>query len=395
MPSVSGLRALGVALPDVSDRSEPAPEGKWSQFFGALAQELDLIGVVRPELSRLDELIILARTFHPRISRWRARAGFNRALAMRTTAAVQRGLTAYGGSYDVILQLQTLCAPGFDRGGVPYAIYTDNTMALTHRMYPVWAGLSDSSAASWMSFERDVCRGAAAVFTTSEFARRSVVEDYGCSPQDVLAVGAGTNQLLDSLAGKDYTAPRALFVGIDFDRKGGSVLLEAWRSVRERLPEAELIIAGPKHAPKGDPRPGIRWVGRVDRDELAQLYRWASVFVMPSLFEPLGLVFLEAMGHGLPCIGTSCCAMPELIADGVTGRLVERNEPEPLAGALIELLSDPERTAAMGIAAHASVQETHRWRDVAARIVTHLGRVPSLGAFSAAVEGNSENATAS
>jgi glycosyltransferase involved in cell wall biosynthesis len=51
--------------------------------------------------------------------------------------------------------------------------------------------------------------------------------------------------------------------------------------------------------------------------------------------------------------------MPELIVDGVTGRLAEPGEPEPLAGALIELLSDPERTAAIGIAAHVSVQESH------------------------------------
>ena len=54
---------------------------------------------------------------------------------------MQRALARHQGSYDLIMQLQTLCAPGFDRSGVPYVIYTDNTMVLTQRLYPDWAPL--------------------------------------------------------------------------------------------------------------------------------------------------------------------------------------------------------------------------------------------------------------
>ena len=363
---------LGVSLPDVSDWREPLPQGQWSQFYGFLAQQVTLIDVIRPQLSQAERYLNVARTFHPRKSRWKARAGFNRSLAMTQTEAVQNSLSRYEGSYDLIMQLQTLCAPGFDRAGIPYAIYTDNTMALTQRIYPAWAPLSADAAASWMRFEADICRSAAAVFTYSEFARHSVIDDYGCSPDSVVAVGAGANQLLDSVGEKDYTVPRALFVGVDFTVKGGHVLLEAWPIVRERVPDAELIIAGPTQEPKTGLPPGVSWMGWVDRTRLASLYQSASVFVLPSLFEAWGHVLLEAMGHGLPCVGTSCCAMSEIIEEGVSGRLVPRYESEPLAEALIELLTDPAKTATMGHAAHANVLRGKRWSDVIDRVVAHL-----------------------
>lgn len=359
-------------MADVSDRNQAVPPGKWSQFFGALARRFELVDVLRPELSPPHHYLNLARTFHPRIGNWRSRAGFNPYLVRKRTEAVQQGLRRYEGSYDLIMQLQTLCAPGLDRAGTPYAIYTDNTMALTRRLYPAGALLPTEVATEWMRFEADVCQSASVVFTFSEFARRSVVDDYGCSPDRVVAVGAGANQLVGELGHKNYDAPRALFVGADFARKGGRVLMEAWPIVREHVSDAQLTIAGPRRDPRRGDHAGLTWVGRVDRDAVTALYQSASVFVLPSLFEPWGHVFFEAMGHGLPCIGTSCCAMPEIIEDGVTGRLVTPGNADLLARALIELLTDPDNTAAMGRAAHANVLLGKRWSGVIDRIAMHL-----------------------
>ena len=376
------MRVLGVSIHDVSDWREPLPQGRLSQFFAALAQRCELVNIVQPDPTGIERYRNFARTFRPRWSRWWAKAGFNQSLATRRTEAVQRALARHQGSYDLIMQLQTLCAPGFDRSGVPYVIYTDNTMVLTQRLYPDWAPLSTRAASSWMRYEAEICRSAATVFTYSEFTRRSVIDDYDVSPHSVIAVGTGVNQQLDSLGDKDYTPARALFVGFDFTRKGGHILLEAWPIVRGRVPNAQLIIAGPTRKPRPKLPSGVSWVGRMDRSGLAQLYRSASVFVMPSLFEPWGHVFYEAMGHGLPCIGTSRCAMPEIIDDGVTGRLVPPSEPEPLAAALIELFTDPIKTAAMGQAAYASVLRGHSWIDVVDRMVAHLAASPSVSARS-------------
>ena len=382
MSSGAGLRMVGVSVTDVSDWREPVPQGQWSKFFGALARRFELLDVIDPELSRVVLYLNYARTFHPDRAHWRARATLNPFIARKRTEAVQRALAERAAPFDVVMQVQTLCAPGFDRGGVPYVLYTDNTMALTRRHYPAWAPLSDGAAARWMSYEAEVCRAAAAVFTFSEFARRSIIEDYGDSPERVVSVVAGANQMLESLGEKDYAAPRALFVGRDFERKGGPVLLDAWQSVRAHVPEAELTIAGPAQAPSGALPPGVAWVGVVDRAALDELYRSASVFVLPSLFDPCPNVFREAMGYGVPCIGTRCCAIPEIIDDGVTGRVVPVGQSEPLAAALAEMLSLPQETAAMGAAAYASVLQGGRWSDVADRIAAHLekeldGRPPA------------------
>ncbi len=363
---------LGVSIPDVSDWREPMPQGQWSLFFAALARRFELVDVIRPELSDAQRYLNLARTFDPRKRRWKAHAGFNESVATKRTQAVEDALARYRGGFDLIVQVQTVCAPGFGRERVPYVVYTDNTMALTQSQYPAWAPLSAKAADWWMRYEAQVCRSAAAVFTFSEFARHSVIEDYGDAPEHVSSIGAGANQMLEVLGEKDYARQRALFVGVDFERKGGSVLLEAWPRVRERLPDAELIIAGPAKESAPQLPDGVCWTGWIDRAGLAELYRSASVFVLPSTFDPCPNVLREAMGYGLPCIGASCCAIPEIIDDGETGRVVPTRAPEQLASALIELLSDPAKTAEMGRTAHAKVLREGRWSDVVDRLAAQL-----------------------
>ncbi len=369
---MQSTRLIGVAIPDVSDWKQPRPAGKWSQFFRTLAARASLIDVIQPRLSRRHRLLNLAVNFHPSPSRWRARSGFNPALAEKVTQAVEHELAQRTGSYDLVIQLQTLCAPGTNLESRPFAIYTDNTFALTQRFYPQSEAAASARVRGRLAFEAEVCRAARAVFTFSEFARRSMIEDYGCEPSRVSAIGAGANQLQKSVDAKEYSRPLALFVGMNFERKGGPTLLQAWPAVRARIPNAELVIAGPRSGPPRSLESGIRWVGRVNRDRLERLYESASVFVMPSIFEPWGFVFAEAMGYGLPCIGASCCAMPELIEDGITGRLVAPNDPDALAEALSGLLADPSSTQEMGHAAHARVLARLTWDQVVERLVSHL-----------------------
>lgn len=371
------LRILGVALPDVSDWSQPQPTGKWSQFFGALGARAGMVDVVRPQLPAWEEYVNLALSVRPQRAAWLARAGFNRRHLARVNAALERELVRRSGSYDVIVQLQTLSTPRSDSVPAPYAIYTDNTMALTQRHYPPFAPLPRRMIREWTAFEAEVCRGAAAVFTLSDFARRSVVDDYGCPPDRVLAVGAGANHLTGSLEPGQTRGPRALFVGNDFERKGGRILLEAWPIVRRSLPTAELVIVGPRRDPAPGFGAGVTWLGRLGRTEVAAQYGSASAFVLPSLFEPWGLAFVEAMGYGLPCIGTECCAMPEIIDDGVTGVLVAPGAPAPLAATLIDLLADPSKAASLGQAGHARVLERFTWTHVVDRMLAQLSAVLS------------------
>jgi glycosyltransferase involved in cell wall biosynthesis len=370
----SPRRVLGVSVADVGDWREPLPAGKWSQFYAALNRRLPVVDVISPRASSASRYLNLARSARPNLEAWRALAGFNQRQLAARNASLRSQARGLAGSYDLIVQLQTLCSAHEAAPGIPYVIYTDNTMALTQALYPSFARLTPRVARRWEQFEADLCRHAASVYTFSHFARRSLIDDYGVAPTRVTAIGTGANQGLSSLDGRDYSRPMALFVGIDFARKGGPSLLEAWRRVREALPAAELVLAGPAVDPRGPRDAGVRYVGAVDRGALAALYSTARVFVMPSVFEPWGFVFAEAMGHGLACIGTDCCAMPELIDDGVTGRLVPPSDAGALATAMIELLGDADRARAMGAAGHERVRSELTWDRVVDRFLDALPR---------------------
>jgi glycosyltransferase involved in cell wall biosynthesis len=103
------------------------------------------------------------------------------------------------------------------------------------------------------------------------------------------------------------------------------------------------------------------------------------VFALPSRCEPFGLVFLEAMVFGLPCIGTRRDAMPEIIEDGITGYLVETGDEATLADRLVHLLQDRNLAKRMGEAGHARVMSRFQWSHVAERMDRRLEQVRRSG----------------
>ncbi len=163
-----------------------------------------------------------------------------------------------------------------------------------------------------------------------------------------------------------------LFLGIDFERKGGPAVLRAFAEVKRQLPGARLVVAGP---PAGPPQAGVEWLGHVaERERVQQLFAEATAFAMPSVCEPFGLVLIEAMAHALPVIGSTADAMPEIVEEGVTGFLVPPGDHEALAARMIELLSSPERCSAMGRAARERVQQRFLWSQVVTRVEEGLAQ---------------------
>jgi phosphatidylinositol alpha-1,6-mannosyltransferase len=163
----------------------------------------------------------------------------------------------------------------------------------------------------------------------------------------------------DPEAGSYVREPAALLVGRMWSEergKGHDALIEGWPEVRRRVPAAQLWIVG-----EGDDVPrmrelarargvadAVRFLGRVSDSELGALYRRASVFAMPSRQEGFGIVYAEAMWHGLPCVGSTADAAGQVIVDGETGRLVPYGDARSTAEAVAWLLSDPVRARAMG-----------------------------------------------
>jgi len=162
--------------------------------------------------------------------------------------------------------------------------------------------------------------------------------------------------------------------------KGHDALIDVWPDVRARVPAAVLVVVG-----DGDDRDrlerraagtvaaeAIRFVGRVDSDALAGIYGATSFFVMPSLSEGFGLVYLEAMRMGKPCIALHGAA-DEIVEDGVSGILLDAGNTAALADAVVRLFSDAPLCARMGAAARARVERDFTEAQFARRLRSALG----------------------
>lgn len=274
---------------------------------------------------------------------------------------------------QVVLQNGALFGPG-DPPPFPYVLLLDHTRALAEAS-PGWrsAGVPPPLryGGGWFAREAAVYRGAAALATFSRNAARSLVRDYGVPAERVHVVGAGANVFPESAPRRD-DGHTVTFVGYDFARKGGLVLLEAMRLVRRRLRRARLLVAGAP-PPEGPVPEGVAFLGPVEPGELPDLLAQSTVFALPTLQEPFGLAFLDAMACGLPCVGTRVEAVPEIVRDGETGLLVPPGDPVALSAALESLLADPARARAMGARGRARVFASGLWSHVAARLERTLG----------------------
>jgi glycosyltransferase involved in cell wall biosynthesis len=207
------------------------------------------------------------------------------------------------------------------------------------------------------------------LFAMGKPACESLIEEYGVDPLTVSAVGGGL--MFDAMPEPSelVSDPTVLFVGRESERKGLRLLLQAFALVRRELPHARLRVVGPR---RKFHQPGVINEGSVDRARLAALYASSRVFCMPSRYEPWGLVFVEAMAHGVPCVGTRVQSIPEILDDGRAGLLIEPHDVCGLAEALLQLLTDWEVASRIGLAGRQRAQELYTWEHVAQRMTPRL-----------------------
>jgi starch synthase len=325
----------------------------------------------RPRPDVLLHLVLACARFGRRglVHRWNTGYAFDR--HGREVGAALRALRP---APDVVLQNGALFAPGVPPP-FPYALLVDHTRALAEASH----GWPDAGVprplqygSGWYTREAAAYRGAAAIAAFSENTARSLVRDYGVDRARVRVVGAGANVFPETAPRRD-DGRTIVFAGFDFARKGGHVLLEAFRLLRRRIPRARLVVAGAP-APARVPERAT-FLGPVGASELPSLFAQSTVFAMPSLQEPFGIAFLDAMACGLPCVGTRIEAVPEIVREGDTGLLVPPGDPVALAAALERLLVDPARARAMGARGRARVFAGSLWHHVAARLERALGEV--------------------
>ena len=205
---------------------------------------------------------------------------------------------------------------------------------------------------------RSVFRQAAALVTWCRWAADSLVTDYGVPTGKIQVIHPGVDLgLFRPGTGGTSDAVRILFVGGDFERKGGPDLVEA---VQRLGPGVELdVITGSTFTPP----PGI--VCRVHRGlrpqspEILELYRRADIFALPSRGDCFPQAVAEGLASGLPVVATRVGAIPEMIDEGVNGHLVPAASPRELAAALEALVSSSSKRRQMGAASRLLAEREH------------------------------------
>lgn len=260
----------------------------------------------------------------------------------------------------------------------PVVTYEDMTVeqALDYG-YEHWSTLRRRDIEWRIAAQRRAYRAARACCVTTSWVRRSVVEDYGVDPGKVHVVGVGTNHA-PRRRERDWATPRFLFVGREWERKNLPAVLRAFARLRRTHPDAELHLVGVH--PRLD-LPGVTAHGPLRQDladerrRLRALYERATCLVMPSLFEPAGIVYADAAAAGIPSLGTIAGGSQDLIGDG--GIAVDpRSEQEILLA--MEHLADPSVARDLGGRAGAR-SELFVWRKVAERLVRALGLGTGFG----------------
>ena len=204
---------------------------------------------------------------------------------------------------------------------------------------------------------RRVFQTATALVAWSEWARRSLIDDYGVDPTriSVLAPGAhrayfDVGQQRLSGSSPDARSPvRLLFVGGDFARKGGPELIEALRGLGDAC---ELHVVTSAAIGTNQPNVRVHQGVRPNSPELLRLFSQSDLFVLPTHADCLALVLMEATAAGLPVITTGVGALREAVLPGVSGLAVPPGDIAALRAAIETLVGDPSRRVRMGHAAH-------------------------------------------
>ena len=250
---------------------------------------------------------------------------------------------------------------------------------------------------SWI--EKTAIESADRVIAVSEGTRREVLECYPLDPAKVSVIHNGIDlqrfrRLDPAPVLEEYKVdprqPYLLFVGRVTRQKGIIHLVRALRHVRSPIPV--VLLAGAPDTPEigremeaavkdlQRTRPGVRWIPEmVPVPKLVSFYSGAALFVCPSVYEPFGIINLEAMACGVPVVATRVGGIPEAVADGETGLLVPFEQKPPpdfdprdperfaqdMAAAIDKLLADPAARERMGQAGRRRVEKQFSWKQIA------------------------------
>lgn len=271
------------------------------------------------------------------------------------------------------------------------------SVGLVHHPLADETGLEPAARDRFEALEREALGQVRGVVVTSPYTARRL-GDFGIDPGRVRSVLPGTDPARPAEGSSDGGAPRLVCVASVTPRKGHDVLVRALSKIDDlewRCDCAGSLIRAPDFVERVRSAverlrlvERMRFLGELDAASLDEVYRRATLFVLPSHYEGYGMAFAEALARGLPVVGTTGGAIPYTVP-AETGVLVEPGDADALADALRTLLEDEDRRTAMADAARAHAEGLPGWdrqADELAQAVEELAALDTPGWFGTAEE---------
>jgi glycosyltransferase involved in cell wall biosynthesis len=247
-------------------------------------------------------------------------------------------------------QVTSLLSTGLGLGHVPTIISLDATPLNYDRVGQAYGHTTGHPAVEKFKFwlNKRTFQAADYLLTMSEWARQSLIEDYGIAGDKIETVLPGMNlnfwRPTQPRADHPDGKVRLLFVGGDFERKGGKLLHEVFRRHLSEQCELHLVT---KDQVEASPGVFVHHNIKANSPELQQLFWQSDIFVLPSAGDCSPLANLEAMSAGLPVVSTNVGAITELVREGENGFVITPGDEVALTRVLLQLAANPQLRRSM------------------------------------------------
>lgn len=318
-------------------------------------------------------------TYHPDKSVWWTRYQWHPLVQSGRRLNLMKALKNINADFDVLLMWGSWFHPfkNTEFSEKPFYYYVDQSCnKRLDELDPVDAPALDAARIAFNKQQRksyDDCRK---VFCMSQWTRAQTLESHDISTDKVSAVGWGPIgiNLLEEELGDSRAENLVLFVGNEFLRKGMDFLREAIPFVAREVPDVKFVIVGQNADGFAlEPHENMKATGLVSNiEELKQLYRRASMLVLPHRFERAGHVIIEAMSAGLPIVTSNQGGPAEVVHHGKNGFLVEVGDVDGLVKSIVRLLTDKATSKSFGEYAKSVVRQGYTWDRIAEKMLHEI-----------------------
>ncbi len=257
---------------------------------------------------------------------------------------------------------------------IPIIYMTDATFQQIQGYYPYFSNLAKYNVRQGIALDKSAFHKAAHCMLASEWNKRSAIEDYGIAEEkiSVIPLGANMDKLphANELFTKTTGNPSLLFLGVEWDRKGGDIALEAFRILRNKGIQAQLRIIGcvPPHDLSAEKDitviPFLDKNKEEDLQQLHQVFLETDILLLPTRAECAGVVFCEASAYGIPSITTDTGGVSTYVKEGVNGYALPLTAgAQEYAQLLEELLSSNTRLNELKSSSRKHYEDQLNWEQ--------------------------------